>query len=220
MSTRGRFRVAGILATLLATVSALFGIGGTPASAHSNGRAIVMVRQFTLTPAANGWTAEVVAADFDSGAPLRNTTVTLASVEPGAAAPAAAATGTTTTKTTAAAAAPAPITLAPTSEVGDYRGALTGAKPGMNHLELKIRTTPGWDPVAPFDQIWDVSLVAGQPVKIVGGDSGGGGSNLGLILGVAGGVVGVAVLYGLFAVRRRTAVPAAPAKAKDKAGVR
>jgi hypothetical protein len=217
-------RVAGILATLLAAVVALFGVGGVPAAAHSNGRAIVLVREFTLTPAATGWDVDVVAADFDSGAPLRNTNVTVTGGEPDAAAPAAPAVAKTSkaSKTVAApvAAGPPTVQLLPTTVVGDYQGLLSSAKPGPNHLELKIKTTPGGDPVAPFDQTWDVNLVAGQPLKLVGGDSGGGGSNLGLILGVAGGVVGVAVLYGLFAARRRTAVPAAPAKAKAGAGVK
>jgi hypothetical protein len=230
MSGRGRLRLAGILATLLATVTAVFGVGGAPASAHSNGRALVLVREFTLTPSTNGWTADVVAADFDSGAPLRNTAVTLTAGEAGATGPAAPAAQTAANTTPEAktaktpgkaaskavaapaaapvAAAPPTITLAPTSVVGDYQGELTNAKPGPNHLDLKIRTAPSGDPVAPFEQTWDVNLVAGQPFKIVGDDDGGGGgSNLGLILGVAGGVVGVALLYGLFAARRRPAVP-------------
>ncbi|HEX3825738.1 MAG TPA: hypothetical protein VHV82_00570 [Sporichthyaceae bacterium] len=235
MSGRTRLRVAGIVATLFAMVAAVFGVGGVPAWAHSNGRAIVLVRQFTLTPAANGWDADVLAADFDSGAPLRNTKVLVTGGEPVAAAPAAPATQTAAdtasatktakstskaaSKTVAApaaapvAAGPPTIQLLPTSVVGDYQGTLSTAKPGLNHLELKIQTTPGGDPVAPFDQAWDVTLVAGRPLKVVGGDDGGGGSNLGLVLGVAGAVVGVALLYGLFAARRRTAVPAAPARA-------
>jgi hypothetical protein len=246
MSGRTSSRAAGILVTLLAMVAALFGVGGVPAWAHSNGRAIVLVRQFTLTPAATGWDADVVAADFDSGAPLRNTKVLVTGGEPVApaapatlpaaqAAPAtktakptskatskatSRATSKATSKAVAApaavpvAAGPPTIQLLPTSVVGDYQGTLSTAKPGLNHLELKIQTTPGGDPVAPFDQVWDVTLVAGQPFKVVGGDGGGGGSNLGLILGVAGGVVGLAVLYGLFAARRRPAVPPTAATAK------
>jgi hypothetical protein len=227
MLRRAGLWLTGSLATLLAMVVALVGVGGAPAQAHSAGKAVVLVRQFTLTPAASGWTAAVTVADFDSGAPIRNSKVILLTGAPAAAGQAATTTQTAAknTQTAAkkttqtAAAAPAQVTLAPTGLLGVYQGQVPNVKAGPNHLELRIQTQPGSDPVQPYDKAWDVTLVAGQPYQVVaGGTGGGGGSNLGLILGVAGGVVAVALLYGLFMVRRRTAVPA-QVKPRDVAGV-
>jgi hypothetical protein len=184
MSRRAELRLIGSLATVFAMLVALLGVSGAPAQAHSAGKAVVLVRQFTLTPSANTWQASVTVADFDSGAPIRNSSVvTVIGAQ----------------KTT----------LAPTKVIGVYQGTIPNAKPGPTNVELQIRTIPGSDPVQPYDKTWPVNLVAGQPLQVVSGDSGGGGgSNIGLILGVAGGVLAVALLYGLFVIRRRTAVPA------------
>jgi hypothetical protein len=227
MSRRGSVRAAAGAAALVAAFATLTGPSAGPVSAHSNGRAVVLVRQFTLQPSASGWVANVTLADFDSGSPIRDSKVIVVAGDPAAAAaapaPATTTTQTAASKTTAgkttktAAAAPAgpqPTLLAPSATaIGQYAGQLS-AKPGPAQVQLSVRTVPGEAPVAPFDKAWDVTLVAGKPLAIVAGESGGGGSNVGLIVGVAGGVVGVALLYGLFVVRRRTAVPAGAANAK------
>jgi hypothetical protein len=183
-------RSGGALAALLALIASLVGLSGAPASAHNNGGATAVVRQFTLTPGATGWQANLTLADSDQGTPVRNSAVTLA-------------------------AGAAPSTMAPSAtELGSYSGTLAGAKPGPLHIDLKVRTIPGSDAVNPLNVGYDVNLVSGAPLTIVSGGGGGGGSNVGLIVRVAAAVFVLALLYGLFAVRRRTAVPAAGAQAK------
>ena len=202
MSRRRSVRVAAGSAAVLTALTAVTAVGAAPAGAHNMGQAVVLVRQFTLQPAGSGWQADVTIADFDSGTPIRDAVVVVYDGAPaaGAAAPA------------AATAAGSP--LEPATTPGTFQGPLSSVKAGANHLELKIKTKAGSAGVQPFDKAWDVTLEAGKPLAIVADSSGGGGSNVGLIAGVTGGVVGIALLYGLFVVRRRTAVPAG-AKAKQ-----
>jgi hypothetical protein len=194
MTGRRSVRVAAGSAAVLTALIAATAVGAAPAGAHNMGQAVVLVRQFTVQPAGSGWQAAVILSDFDSGAPIRDANV---AVYDGSA-PAAA----------------AGSQLDPGSTPGTFAGPLSTVKAGANHLELKIKTKAGSSGVQPFDKAWDVTLEAGKPFSIVADSGGGGGSNVGLIAGVTGGVVGIALLYGLFVVRRRTAVPAA-AKARQ-----
>ena len=177
-------RAAGALVAGCAVFAAVGGVDGTPAAAHNNGGATPLIQQFTLTPAGNSWDADVRIVDSDQGTPVGKA------------------------KVTAITGGNKESLLNPTSTLGGYQGVLTGVHPGAQTVELKVRSIPGSDPVNPFQKSWDVTLAAGKPVAVVAGGGGGGGSHIGLILGVAGAVVLVALLYGLFTVRRRTAVPA------------
>jgi hypothetical protein len=173
---------ATVLAVLVAFLAGLFGLATAagPAAAHSGGRAVVLVQHFTLDPAGDTWRANVVLTDNDSGSPIRGAkaTVIVAGKE---------------------------VVLEHGETPGQYVGTLKGAKPGPLSLELKVRAQPGAEPVLPADKKYDVQLVAGESLVIA--DGGGGGSNLPLIMGVAAAVLAVALLYGLYSVRRRTAVP-------------
>ncbi len=167
----------------------LLGLGpaALPVAAHSGGKAVVLVADLTLTPEGSAWTANTTLVDGDSGTPIRGADAKLL-------------TGT-----------PAKIvTLGQGSSLGKYTGSLGKLAAGQVHLELKVRTLPGSEPVVPYTNGWDVTLVDGQPVTVARETSGGGGSNVALIASVAVAVALVAVLYGLFSLRRRTAVPAPP----------
>jgi hypothetical protein len=168
-----------------------------PASAHSAGKAVVLVRDFTLNPAPGGkWSATVAIADFDSGAPLQGTSVTVGMGDP--------ATTATPTKF---------VELQPTSMIGQYQAVVGTAAAGPARFDLRVRTVPGSPPVQPYDHQFPVTLVANTPLHVITADGGGGGgSSLPLILSVAAVVLVGALLYGLFSVRRRTAVPAATNK--------
>jgi hypothetical protein len=162
--------------------------GAAPASAHSAGKAVVLIRSLAIAPMGTGWHATATIADFDSGAPLQGTAVT-------------ALTGSTTK----------PIPLAETATVGEYAAMLPGVKAGPVRLELRVRTVPGSAPVQPYDKTFPITLVAGQTNQVVsaGGDGDGGGSGATPILATAGSaVVGGALLYGLFIRRRRTPLSA------------
>lgn len=170
--------------TMLATVlTGLLGLGAMagPAAAHSGGKAVVLVQNFTLDPAGESWQANVMLADLDSGSPIlgAKTVVLLGGEE---------------------------IVLERGQAAGQYTGTLKGAKPGPVVLELKVRAQPGAEPVLPANERYNVELVAGESV-VVAKNGGGGGSNLPLIMGVAAAVLAVALLYGLYSIRRRTAVP-------------
>jgi hypothetical protein len=183
--------VVALLVGVLALIAGI-GPGSSPASAHSAGKAVVLVRDFTLSPVPGSkWQATVAIADFDSGAPLQGTSVTI-----GIGAPAAKF-----------------VQLSPTSVIGQYQGVVGKAAPGSANFELRVRTVPGSPPVQPYDHTYPVTLVAGAPVHVVSGagGGGGGGSNRPLILTVAAVVLAGAVLYGLFSVRRRTDAPPAAA---------
>jgi hypothetical protein len=184
MSRRVASRMAGALVALCALFSALVGVGAGPAAAHNNGGATPLIQQFTLTPAATSWNVNVQIVDSDLGTPVRGARVF------------------------ALAGATQSPQLTQGTVPGSYVGTLTGVQPGAQTVALKVSSEPGNDPVNPFHQSWNVSLAAGEPLAIVASHGGGGGSHIGLILGVAGAVVVLAVLYGLFSVRRRTAVPA------------
>lgn len=147
----------------------------------------MLVADFTLTPEGNVWTANTTLVDGDSGSPIRGVDAKLLAGTPAKA-----------------------VTLAQGSSLGLYEASLGKLATGPVHLELKIRTLPGAEPVVPYDRAWDVTLVDGQAVKVASETSGGGGSNTALIAGVAVAVVLIAVLYGLFSLRRRTAVPVPP----------
>lgn len=175
---RTRSARLGVLIAVLVALLSPFAAG--PAAAHSGGRAVVLVRNFTVDPSGDSWQANVTLADNDSGSPIRGSRV---SVLQG-------------TKE---------IVLDHGATAGLYTGTIK-AKPGPLSLALKVRAQPGAEPVLPFDGKWDVQLVAGESVTVVKG-GGGGGSNLPLIMGVAAAVLAVALLYGLYSVRRRTAVP-------------
>jgi hypothetical protein len=176
-------RVAGALVGVCAAFAAVVGVGGAPASAHNNGGATPLIQLFTLTPAGSSWDATIRIVDSDLGTPVRGARVFALH-------------GTT------------PTELSPGSTPGSYQGAVAGVQPGAQTVGVKVQSQPSGDPVNPFKQTWNVTLAAGQPLSVVAGGGGGGGSNIGMILGVAGAVVLVALLYGLFTVRRRTAVPA------------
>jgi len=183
-----RGRRAGAFALLLTMLAGLVGLGtSAPASAHSGGRAVVLIRSLVVEPAGSGWQVAAVLTDNDSGDPIRGPKVTaLVGV---------------------AANAKEVVMNPDDGDVARFVGALPAAKPGPLVLALKVRTSPGSDPVAPFDsQPFTAQLVAGESVTLVAG-GGDDGSNLPLIMGVAAAVLAVALLYGLYSVRRRTAAP-------------
>jgi hypothetical protein len=190
--TTGRSPLIALLVGMLALIAGV-GTSAAPASAHSAGKAVVLVRDFTLNPAAGGkWQATVAIADFDSGAPLQGTSVTIGMGSP-------------PTKY---------VQLQPTSLIGQYQGVVGKAAAGPANFDLRVRTVPGSPPVQPYDHSFPVTLVAATPLHVISnaGGGGGGGSSLPLILSVAAVVLVGAMLYGLFSVRRRTAVPAATNK--------
>ncbi|HEY3604996.1 MAG TPA: hypothetical protein VGL04_10010 [Sporichthyaceae bacterium] len=194
--TAGRSALVALVVGVLALIAGV-GTSAAPASAHSAGKAVVLVRDFTLSPVAGGkWQATVAVADFDSGAWLQGTSVTIGMGNP------------------ATTVAPAKfVQLQPTSVIGQYQGVVGKAAAGPARFDLRVRTVPGSPPVQPYDHSFPVTLVAGAPLQVISGaGSGSGGSSMPLILGVAAVVLVGAMLYGLFSVRRRTAVPAATNK--------
>jgi hypothetical protein len=174
-------------APLILAVVALLGLGpaATPAAAHSGGKANVLVAELTLTPEGDTWTANTVLVDGDSGSPLRGVDAKLI-------------TGTPPGKV---------VSLTPGTSLGQFVAPLGKLAAGPMHVELKVRTLPGAEGVVPYDGSWDPVLVAGQPVQVARETSAGGGSNVALIASVAVAVVLIAVIYGLFSLRRRTGVP-------------
>ncbi|HUR74091.1 MAG TPA: hypothetical protein VMZ00_07430 [Sporichthya sp.] len=175
----------GTAAVLVTVGLTALGPAATPVSAHSGGKAVVLVADLTLSPEGTAWKASTTLVDGDSGSPIRAADVKAMVGSP--------------VKT---------VTLAQGSSLGSY-GATVGPLPaGPTHLELKVRTMPGADAVVPYDKAWDFTLTAGQPYQVAAETDGGGGSNVALMLSVAGAVVLIALLYGLFSLRRRTAAPA------------
>lgn len=182
--------LAGVVAVLVALIAGLGLLAGT-ASAHSGGKAIVLVEDLTIAPAGDGWKATAKLADYDGGGPLTNVDVVISGA------------GTGLTK---------PTSMTESEVGGTYTLALPNAKPGPITVDMSVRTVPAGTPVTPFKESYTNSLVDGQALsltsgKAISGDGGGGGST-GMIVGVAGAVLLVAVLYGLFAVRKKSAVPA------------
>lgn len=176
-----RFFFRGALAFSVVTALAL-GPAVAPAVAHSGGRAVVLVRDLSLAPTGSTWMATATLVDSDTGTPIQADVKALAG-------------------------SPATIfDLEPATALGTYTGRVDGLAAGPAQLELKVRTQAGYDGVVPFDRVYPFELVAGQPVQIASG-GGGGGSNAPLIGGVAVAVLAVALLYGLYSLRRRTARP-------------
>ncbi len=171
-------------AAVVAVGLAALGPAATPVAAHSGGKAVVLVADLTLSPEGTGWKASTTLVDGDSGSPIRGADVKALLGTPA--------------KT---------VSLAQGTALGSYTASLGSLPAGPTHLELKVRTLPGAEPVVPFDKGWDFTLTAGQPVQVAAETGGGGGSNIALILSVAGAVILIALLYGLFSLRRRTAAP-------------
>lgn len=172
------------LAAVLAGTAATLGVTAGPAAAHNNGgQAVVRVIDLTLAPAGGAWTATAAIVDSDSGTPIRGVDVKAftGSVDGHA--------------------------LAEGTAAGVYSGSLGEMAAGPVQVELKVRTRPGAEAVVPYNDAWTVELVAGQPTQVVSAAADGG-SQAGLILGVAAAVLILALLYGLFALRRRTPIPA------------
>lgn len=182
-----RGTAAGVLAVGLAVGLAALGPVATPVAAHSGGKAVVLVADLTLSPEGTGWTASTTLVDGDSGSPIRGADVKALLGTP---------------------AKTIPLAAGPT--LGNYIAALGALPAGPTHFELKVRTMPGAEPVVPYDEAWDFTLVAGQPYQVASDTAGGGGSSVALIISVAGAVILIALLYGLFSLRRRTAAPTQP----------
>ncbi len=182
-----RAAAAALLLGGLVVGASAVGPTATPASAHSGGKAVVLVADLTLAPAGNAWTATTTLVDGDSGSPIRGADVKALLGVPART-----------------------VTLAPGSSLGIYTASLGALPAGPTHLELKVRTLPGSEPVVPYDNAWDFTLTAGQPLQVASETAGGGGSNVALIFSVAGAVILLAVIYGLFSLRRRTAAPTPP----------
>jgi hypothetical protein len=185
----GARRSLAVVVALLVTVMAGLGlVAAGSASAHSGGKAIVLVENLYVAPAGDSWKATAKLADYDGGGALTSVDATLV--------------GAGLTKATP---------MVEISVPGTYELALPKAKPGPVDLTLDVRTLPGGTPVTTFSQKYSGTLVDGQTLSLTTGkvaSSGGGGSNTGMIVGVAGAVLLVAVLYGLFSVRKKSAVPA------------
>lgn len=170
----------GVLMVGLATL----GPAAAPVSAHSGGKAVVLVADLTLSPEGSGWKASTTVADGDSGEPLRGVDIKALLGSP-----------------------VRNVSLTQGSTLGNYVASLGPLPPGPTRLELKVRTLPGAEPVVPYDKGWDFTLTAGQPVQVASETAGGGGSSVALILSVAGAVILLALLYGLFSMRRTAQRP-------------
>ena len=176
-------RVAAAVAVAVGLTA--LGPAATPVSAHSGGKAVVLVADLTLTPEGTNWKANSILVDGDSGAPIRGAAVQALIGTP-----------------------PKTVALTPGSTLGNYTASLGAIPAGPTHLELKVRTLAGSEAVVPYDNSWDFTLTAGQPYQVAKETGGGGGSNIAMILSVAGAVILLAILYGLFSLRRRTVAPA------------
>ena len=143
-----------------------------------------MVADLTLSPEGGGWKASTTVVDGDSGEPLRGVDVKALLGSP--------------VKT---------VTLAQGSTLGKYVASLGALPAGPTHLELKVRTLPGAEAVVPYDNGWDFTLTAGRPVQVASEATAGNGGNIALILSVAGAVILLALLYGLFSMRRKAEGP-------------
>ncbi|WP_019873152.1 hypothetical protein [Sporichthya polymorpha] len=113
----------GVLMVGLATL----GPAAAPVSAHSGGKAVVLVADVTLSPEGSGWKASTTVADGDSGEPLRGVGHHKALLG-------------SPVRT---------VSLTQGSTLGNYVASLGPLPPGPTHLELKVRTLPGAEPVIP-----------------------------------------------------------------------
>ena len=159
-------------------------LAATPAAADPHtGRAAVKVQSLVVEPRGDDWHARVTLINNNTGDRVQGS------------------------KVTAAVGSGKPVTLTSQGVAGEFTGHLPEAQPGPVSLALKVRGVPGAAALLPFDGQWNVELVAGQPATVVGG-SGGGGSAMPAVLGGVGAAAALALLYGLYRARRRTAVPA------------
>lgn len=182
-----RRSLAAVVAVLVAVLAGL-GLGASPAGAHTGGKAIALVEDLTLNPAGTGWQAVAQLADFDGGGPLRAVDVQIKG-------------GGLTAFTP----------MIESNTAGQYSLAMPKAAAGPVTIEIKVETAPGGTAVTSIDKTYTGTLAAGQSLNLVrekASGGGGGGSNTGMIAGVAGAVLLVAVLYGVFSMRKKSAVPA------------
>ncbi|MGQ0623444.1 MAG: hypothetical protein ACT4PP_02125 [Sporichthyaceae bacterium] len=182
-----RGKIARLLAVAALVIAGALGPLSSPAGAHVGGSAVVLVTDLVVAPVGGGWEVRATLADFDSGDPVRGADVKTFTGNP--------------VKAT---------TLAETTTAGTYTGAIGKARPGPMSLTMKVRSIPGNEPVEDVDKTWQVDLVAGAPAVVVSGATGPGGGSFGLIVGVAGAVLAAAMLYGLYSLRRRSAIPPPP----------
>lgn len=175
--------VAALIASLVALILSSTALTA-PAGAHSGGKAIPLVSDFTLAPAASGWNASVTVVDFDGGEALDAINVQLKGA--------------------------GLRTLTPMVEserIGTYELPLPDAQPGPVQLVLQMRTLPGGTEITNLNETYERTLVAGQPLHVVGaaptGNGSGGGSNAGMIVGGAGALLLVAVICTMLALRSR-----------------
>jgi hypothetical protein len=189
LTTRRPRTLLASLLTALLVVLVTAGLVPDRSHAHSGGKAIPSVTDFTLTPAGQGWTASVSVVDFDGGEPLEAVDVQLKG---------------------AGLAKYAPMTE--TARAGTYERALPEAEAGPVQLALRFRTLPGGTQITDADETYQRTLAAGQPLHVVGSqgaaNSDGGGSGLGMILG-GGAALAVALGVGAALLRRgRSTTPA------------
>jgi hypothetical protein len=185
-----------LLAALVASLIALV-LSGTaltaPSAAHSGGKAIPLVSDFTLTPAATGWSASVAVVDFDSGEALGAIDVQLKGAGLATLTP-----------------------MVESARTGMYELALPKAKPGPVKLTLQMRTLPGGTEITNLNESYERTLLAGKPLHVAGaaptGGESGGGSNAGMVVGGAGALLLVAVICTMLALRSRTRAPATAAR--------
>jgi hypothetical protein len=156
-----------------------------PSSAHSGGKAIPLVTDFTLTPAPSGWNASVTLVDFDGGEALDAVDVRLK--------------GAGLTRLTP---------MIESATVGTYELGLPKAKPGPVKLELQMRTLPGGTEITDRNEAYDRTLVAGKPLHVAGSSpsgSGSGGGGSGVMVAGAGALILVLVICAMLALRSRAA---------------
>jgi hypothetical protein len=164
------------------TVSPL--LSSAPAAAHSGGRAQLYVDSVRLEPRPDGWRAEVVVRDADSGRP-----------EPGF--------GVQVTASTADGRTVGPTTLNDPDADGRYE-ALLALTEGPWTLTAEADEIPGGARAIPFRKTWPVALQAGHPVDVAGsrpptGDHRSGSRAVPLILG---GTAAAAALSALLTLAR------------------
>jgi hypothetical protein len=181
-----RRNVRSILAGAVAVTAAFAlstAVTSPPGLARPEGKAIPLVRDFTLAPAPPGWSASVSVVDFDGGEPLTGADVQLKG-----------------------AGLPGLTPMRETESGGTYRLALPKARAGEIRLTLRIRALPGGSPVADFDDTYVRTLVRGEPLHIAGGtppDAANDGADAGMFVGGAGALLIVAVICSLLAIRSR-----------------
>ncbi|MGQ0843400.1 MAG: hypothetical protein ACT4QF_04635 [Sporichthyaceae bacterium] len=157
-----------------------------PASAHSGGRAVVLVRSLAVEPAGSGWQVAAVLTDSDSGSPILGPRVSaLVGEDPAKA---------------------TEVVMNATGTAARFVASLPAVKPGPLALALKVRSSPGADPVQPLNtRVFTTVLVSGTTATLVSGGGEEGGGSLPLIMGASGALLALALLYGLYSLRRPSA---------------